>query len=304
MVGRQIPYCIVDVFTKSPFLGNPLAVIRDATALSDAEMQSIATEFGFSESSFILPSNTKDCAARVRIFTPTTEIPFAGHPNIGTAYVLASEDTVAMSLAGERFVLDELGGKVSVSIEYENNLPTGARIVAPQALEILGDCNIELMANCLGLGSDQLPGDGVGPCVASVGLPFAFVEVKNLDALSKIAVSIPHFQQAKVAGPETVDGFAICAYVRLKESSTGIDLRSRVFSPLGTPIEDPATGSASGALAALLAPPDRSFDYRVTIEQGVEMGRASQITVNMNADSDRPEIVGNCVTISTGVIHL
>jgi trans-2,3-dihydro-3-hydroxyanthranilate isomerase len=304
MANKDVPYSIIDVFTKSPFLGNPVAVVRDATGLSDVEMQSIATEFGFSESSFILPSNREDCAARVRIFTPTTEIPFAGHPNIGTAFVLATEDTVAGSLGSETFVLDELGGEVSVSIEYDNNLPTGARIVAPQALEILAECNTELMARCLGLQLDQLQIDRVGPCVASVGLPFAFVEVKDLDALSKIAVSIPHFQQAMSIGPETVDGFAICAYVRLDESAAEINLRSRVFSPLGIPLEDPATGSASGALAALLAPSDRSFDYQVNIAQGVEMGRASQIIVNMRADSDRPEIVGNCVTISTGVIHL
>ena len=304
MANKDVPYSIIDVFTKSPFLGNPVAVVRDATGLSDVEMQSIATEFGFSESAFVLPSHIRSCAARVRIFTTITEIPFAGHPNIGTAFAVATQDTVAERVGDGAFVFDELGGEVSVSIEYENNQPTGAKIVAPQELEILGSCELELLAKCLGLDSDQLLVNRIEPCVAAVGLPFAFVEVKDVGALSEIATSIPHFQKSRDVGPETVDGFAICAFVVVSETSGEINLRTRVLCPLGSPPEDPATGSAAGALAALLTLTERGTDRRVNITQGVEMGRASQITVVMRAHSSRPEIYGNCVTVSTGVIHL
>lgn len=304
MAPRNVPYSIVDVFTRTPFAGNPVAVIHDATKLSAEEMQSITTEFGFSESTFVLPPQDKAFVARVRIFTPITEIPFAGHPNIGTAFTVVTQDTVAGKVPDSEFVFDELGGSVSVRIEYENDLPTGARIVAPQELEILGQCEPALMAACLGLPIDSLPDGRINPCVASVGLPFAFVEVDDLAALSQIVPDIPSFQEARSVGPETVDGFAICAYTVISDSADEIKLRSRIFSPLGTPPEDPATGSASGALAALLAPSERTRNFRVNIEQGVEMGRASQITVNMRADSGHPEIIGSCVLVSTGTLHL
>ena len=304
MIYKDVPYSIIDVFTKSPFLGNPVAVIRDGTGLGDVEMQSIAAEFGFSETTFILPSSSTASVANVRIFTPITEIPFAAHPNIGTAFAIATQDTVVDYVADEMLVFDELGGEVLVSIEYEDSQVTGARIVVPQDLEILGKCDPELLSNCLGLSSSQLSIDRVEPCVATVGLPFAFVEVVNLAALSTIKVSIPNFNEAKAIGPETVDGFAVCAFVLVTEASDEINLRTRVFCPLGVPPEDPATGSASGALAALLMPPERNSDYRVNIEQGVEIGRPSQITVIMKAYSSRPEIVGSCVTVSTGFLHL
>ena len=304
MAYKDVPYSIIDVFTKSAFLGNPVAVIRDGTDLIDEEMQSIAAEFGLSETTFVLPPSNTASVASVRIFTPITEIPFAGHPNIGTAFAIATQDTVVDYVADGILVFDELCGVVSVSIEYEDSQVTGAKIVAPQNLEILGKCEPELLSNCLGLSSGQLSVNRVQPCVATVGLPFAFVEVTNLAALSNIEVSIPHFIEAKAIGPETVDGFAICAFVLLKESSGEIYLRTRVISPLGIPPEDPATGSASAALATLLIPPERSIDYRVNIEQGVEIGRPSQIIVNMKAHSSRPEIVGSCVTVSTGFLHL
>lgn len=304
MAERKIPYSIVDVFTDTPFLGNPLAVIHDASGLTQVEMHSIALEFGFSESTFILPPKSESYAAQVKIFTPMEEIPFAGHPNIGTAFTLATQDTAARDSADKRFVFAELGGDVFVQLEYENGEPAGAKIVAPQGVDVIGACEPELMAKCLGLSVDQLSPHAPGPCVASVGLPFAFVAVTDLDALSNITLSAQHFEQARVAGPETVDGFAICAYVLVDQGDNEMSLRSRVFSPLGMPAEDPATGSASGALAALLAPSQRETDFHVQIRQGVEMGRASQISVTLKADSDCPVIAGSCVTISTGTLHL
>ena len=304
MPDKNVPYSIIDVFTRSPFSGNPVAVIRDGTGLSDVEMQLIAKEFGFSETTFILPSSGATSAAKVRIFTPITEIPFAGHPNIGTAFAIATQDTIVDTVASGTFVLDEMGGEVLVSVEYEESLITGAKIVAPQELEILGICEPQILSDCLGLSFNQLLMNRVEPCVASVGLPFAFVELVDLAALASVEVSTANFHKARAIGPETVDGFAVCAFVLIEESIDEINLRTRVFSPLGTPPEDPATGSASGALAALLLPNERTTDRRVNIEQGVEIGRPSQITVNLKARSNRPEIVGTCVTVSTGDLHL
>ncbi len=305
MNQRNIPYSIVDVFTQTQFSGNPVAVIHDARQLSDEEMQSITVEFGFSETTFILPPENNASDARVRIFTPVEEIPFAGHPNIGTAFAIATNETVIGQVqANRQLIFDELGGSVAVSLQTENDQVTGAKITAPQALEVLGNCNIELVAQCLGLPPKNIVTERFSPCVATIGLPFAFVEVTNLDALGNIEMSIADFQQAKIQGPETVDGFAICVFTVLDQSDHDITIRSRVLSPLGFPPEDPATGSASGALAALLTPAQKTDNYGVNIEQGVEMGRPSQIRVNMPSKQSCPEIAGHCVNVSTGTLFL
>ena len=304
MTHKEITYSIVDVFTTTRFMGNPVAVIHDGTELSDAEMQSIAKEFGFSETTFVLPPNTKSSTAHVRIFTPVTEIPFAGHPNIGTAFVIATQSTVIGQMSAAMMIFEQLGGTVSVDLVFCNGKVTGAGILAPQRLEVLGNCDSEIVASCLSLPLSKLEIGRIEPCVASVGLPFAFVEIADLVSLSSIKPSIPFFEKAKVQGPETVDGFAVCAFVVVEELPKQISLRTRVFSPLGIPLEDPATGSASGALAALLTKPDTTSNYCVYIEQGVEMGRPSQIVVNMSSGTSKPEIVGNCVFVSSGVLYL
>ncbi len=304
MLKKEIPYSIVDVFTDKLFLGNPVAVIRDGTALSRDEMLSIAKEFGFSETTFILPPKNESSDANIRIFTPITEIPFAGHPNIGTAYVIATQDSVIVAPSTDILVFDELGGSVTASLVKSNGEISGAKILSPQPLSLLGQCSPKLIADCLNVSQRKLLGSRFSPCVASVGLPFAFVEIADLETLSNIELDISSFRNAKETGPQTVDGFAICAFVVQEEFENAIELRSRVFSPLGVPPEDPATGSASGALAALLAPNERKVVFRVDIEQGVEMGRASKISVNMAANSDLPEISGDCVGVSKGVLYL
>lgn len=304
MSRKTIPYSIVDVFTSERFRGNPVAVIRDATELNQHEMKSIAREFGFSETTFILPPDDPSCTARVRIFTPLTEIPFAGHPNIGTAFVMATEETVIGRASDKNFVFNELGGPVAIRLVRENGSCVGACITTPQPVERIGRCDPDLIAKCLGLRIDQLSTELLEPCVATVGLPFAFVELVDVSSLENIEISISDFNTAKSIGPETVDGFAICAFVVMARSNNEISLRARVLCPLGHPPEDPATGSAAGALAALLTPAERDNSYRVDIKQGVEMGRASHIEVRVPTAKGCPEISGRCVSVSTGDIYL
>lgn len=296
-----ISYSIVDVFTQTRFAGNPVAVIHDASALDTEQMQAIAQEFGFSETTFILPPEKAGFHARVRIFTPHDEVPFAGHPNIGTAFVMGRQATAGQGVLPDIAVLDELGGPVHVKIVREDEQVVGAEIEAPQALQLLGDVPVDVMAACLRLAGDKIVTRHVEPCVASVGLPFAFVELTDLDALGAVAPDIPSFRTAAETGPVTVDGFAICAFVVVDEAASQFVIRSRVLSPLGHPPEDPATGSASGALGALLTSVSDLSSTSFAITQGVEMGRTSDIAVEVAA-SGPVRIRGHCVEVSTGTM--
>lgn len=299
-----VTYSIVDVFTRQRFSGNPVAVIHDAGGLDGATMQAIAREFGFSETTFILEPETPDATARVRIFTPFDEIPFAGHPNIGTAFVIASEATVAASRTGRDMRFEELGGIVSVRLIIEAAGVAGAEITAPEPLRRLGSVAPDLMAQCLGVPVQAIRADRWAPCVASVGLPFAFVELASLDSLSAVVSDSAAFRKASTVGPRTVDGFAVCAFVVIGEGDNGMTLRTRVLSPLGHPPEDPATGSASGALGALLSGSRHDRPRRYEILQGVEMGRPSEITVETPGPDQPPVISGHCVPVATGTLHV
>ncbi len=298
-----VAYSIVDVFTDTQFAGNPVAVIHDARGVSTEQMLKIAREFGFSETTFILPPRTDAQTARVRIFTPLEEIPFAGHPNIGTAFVISQQQTVTRPAVAGRLIFDEWGGEVPVDLLTDGSRVVGAAIDAPQGLQILGEAPHGRMARCLAIEPQGVVLDHFRPCVASVGLPFAFVQLRTVEALGEISPDIHAFREAAKAGPKTVDGFAICAFVIVKETPESLHFRSRVLSPLGHPPEDPATGSASGALAALLS---RSLGkgVRCHITQGVEMGRPSDIVVDALFDSDRIVISGRCVAVSTGTLSI
>ena len=284
-------------------MGNPLAVIKDATSLSSDEMLLVAREFGFAETSFILPPENVSSDARVRIFLPSEEVPFAGHPNIGTAYVIATENTVVGRPTSNQLVFDELGGAVNVKLTGSDGDITGASITAPQSLEVLGECDRELIARCLTLPIEKILVNRIAPCVASVGLRFAFVEVSDLNALASIKLDTAAFEEARTRGPETVDGFALSPFVVVSESKNEINLRVRSLSPFAIPIEDPACGSGSGALAAMLTPQNCEGGYQANIDHGVEIGRSSQITVNMSTSASCPKISGHCVTISNGVLN-
>jgi len=261
-------YFICDVFTDTPFGGNPLAVLPDASGLDTDRMQQIAREFNFSETSFVFPPEAGG-DRRVRIFTPKVEVPFAGHPNIGTAFVLAASG----ELDGRESVLfEEAAGKVRVSIDRGAGAdgPVRCELAAPAPLQLSEPASAELVAGALSLEPGDLVTETHLPQAASVGLPFLMVELPDAATLARARIDAEMFEVIAEAGlpPD------IHMYVR---SDDDYDIRARMFAPLDGVPEDPATGSANCALAGLLAhyAPGDDCDLTWRILQGAEMGRPS-----------------------------
>ncbi|MGO8104022.1 PhzF family phenazine biosynthesis protein [Rhizobium leguminosarum] len=304
---NTLSYVTVDVFTSTRFEGNPLAVISDARGLSDAAMQKIATEFNYSEVTFVLPPEDPQNSARVRIFTPTMEIPFAGHPNVGTAYVLGQQAEIFGKPVGDTLRFEEKAGIVEVSLKRSGGKVAAAAIRAPQPLTIGDTIAAETIAGCVSLNPGVIVSTTHAPVLASVGLNFAVAEVNGLEALATARPNLAGFQAA--AGRQTTSGhdFSLFLYVRAAENPWNI--RARMFAPLDNVPEDPATGSASAALGAYLVSlaPDADMNVRITIEQGVEMGRRSVITLDVvKSGGIVTDVVisGGCVSVMRGEISL
>ncbi|WP_414735927.1 PhzF family phenazine biosynthesis protein [Ensifer adhaerens] len=304
---RSVDYVTVDVFTEDRFAGNQLAVIPDARGLSDAQMQAIATEFGYSEVTFVLPPEDPANTARVRIFTPTIEIPFAGHPNVGTAFVVGQRAELFGRATGDHLRFEELAGLVEVALSRADGAVTGARIVVPRALSIGPSIDVETIAACAMLPPDAVSTRNHAPVRVSVGLPFAVAELKDVTALSATRPNVTAFEAANGRYKPDEDSFSLFLYARSAERPW--QLRARMFAPLDNVIEDPATGSASAALGAYLVSllPEKTIDVDLTIEQGVEMGRRSIIEVSVSKQGGtvrRTSIAGACVTAMRGSIAL
>jgi len=251
------------VFTDRRFGGNPLAVLLDARGLDDAQMQAIAREFNLSETTFVLPPRDPAHAAEVRIFTPLTELAFAGHPNVGTALVLAAH----MPERPDALVFEERAGLVPIRFDWSD--PPRATLEAPRPLERGAELPAELVAACVGLEPDQIVTRSHAPCIAGVGTDFVVAEV-TLAGLAAAAPDVPAMRAAAKRFPVRPIGFPVHLYTR-----DGAALRTRMFSPLSGIPEDPATGSANAALTALLLAVDRADEHKIIIYQGVEMGRPS-----------------------------
>jgi trans-2,3-dihydro-3-hydroxyanthranilate isomerase len=303
----SVAYEVVDVFTTTRFGGNPLAVILDARELDGALMQQIAAEFGFSETTFVLPPADPQHTAHVRIFTPTNEIPFAGHPNVGTAFVLARRGEVFGRPIGEQMRFEELAGLIDVRIVHSDGAVTGAAITAPRPLEVGQEVAVEIVAACASLA----PGDVVvaahPPRIVSVGLPFVVAELTSRAALARARPNINSFAEADAAMAPLDGRFSLFLYVRTP--GVAQDLSARMFAPLDNVIEDPATGSASAALAAYHATlmPEADAEVALTIEQGVDMGRPSQIRLQVRkAGGVVQQVVvgGDCVAVMRGEIEV
>lgn len=297
-------FVTVNVFTDKRFGGNPLAVFPDAAGLTDGQMQDIAAEFNLSETTFVLPPADPRHHARVRIFTPKTEMPFAGHPNVGTGFVLAR-------LAGdppEHYTFEEIAGLVRVHILRDaGGVITGARILAPHSLQLDIAVPSELVAACAGLAESDIVSGTHAPIVASVGTPFVIAEVASLAALARARPSIPAFEDAAGRFPSLSGRFNVLLYTRRGDSF--IHLRTRMFAPLSGVLEDPATGSANAALAALLTSlaPGDNVDLHYDIEQGIEMGRPSQIIASGSKTAEGPvlaTVAGNCVPVGRGTLEV
>ena len=296
-------FVTVDVFTDRRFGGNPLAVFPAASGLSDADMQALAREFNYSETTFVLPPERPEHTARVRIFTPAGELSFAGHPNVGTGYVLARRH-----VGGDRLTFEERAGLVEVRLQRGPAAEiSGAEIAAPQPLSTGAEVDADLVARAAGLMPTDVRRDTHPPLVAGVGTPFVFAELAGLDALSRARPSAEAFAAAAARHGDPGIDFSLHLYVR--DPAQPRYLRARMFAPLiGVP-EDPATGSANAALAALLlhVAPGAPAELQFNIEQGEEMGRPSLLRAvarRAPGGAVHATVAGNCVPVLRGWVDL
>ncbi|MEQ9693940.1 PhzF family phenazine biosynthesis protein [Shimia sp. SDUM112013] len=254
-------YVVYDVFTDKPFGGNQLAVFPDATDLAEDQLQSIAAEFNFSEVTFVYPSENPDHTAKVRIFTPTMEVPFAGHPTIGTAVALADLGQ------GPEMVLDLGIGPLACRADAGH-----AQFTTNAPLETLARPDPDLVARALGISRDAILTTTHAPTMVSLGLGFTITELDCRDTLAALETDIAAFRTGNARYPSGLD-FAQFAYVR-----EGDVIHARMFAPLDNIPEDPATGSACATLGALLAE-IAGQDVTLRVHQGDDMGRPSVIGV-------------------------
>ena len=293
-------YYTCDVFTETRFGGNPLAVLPKAEGLSDHQMQQITREFNFSESTFVFPA--KAHTRHVRIFTPAAEIPFAGHPNVGTAFVLAAAGEFGEINSSLTVTFEEEAGLVSVAIRAEEGKIVSCELAAPQSLSLGKTVPVELVAAAVSLNREDIVTDTHQPQVCSVGLPFVITELKDRPALERARINMSGFDA--LADVDIKPSMHL--YVRVND---GFDIRARMFAPLSGVPEDPATGSASCALAALLAyykeKPNGSFVWRIA--QGVEMGRPSTLLARAEKADGTVQatwVGGSSVMVSEGFIQV
>ena len=287
----MLRFHIYDVFTDTPFTGNPLAIVEGADALSSAQMQTLARQFNLSETIFIQRPATPEHSAKVRIFFPTAEIPFAGHPTIGCALHLAGDSET-------RITLEEQAGLVPVGITRDGPIPL-AEFTAPKLPVRHADTPPQaLIAAALGLSTHDL-----GPHAPGVwegGPPFLYIPVTSLDALALARPQEPAWSDLMRAA--RVD----CAYLYTVHGS---GYRARMFSPSAGIPEDPATGSASAILAAQLLANGALAEGTTVLflTQGVEMGRPSDIRLTVDVTADQItaiRIAGRAVKIAEGQIRI
>jgi len=290
-------YFLCDVFTDRAFGGNALAVFPHADGLTAEQMQKIAREFNFSESAFVFPAEQYG-DHKVRIFTPTREVPFAGHPNVGTAFVLAESGAIALHDNQAQVVFEELAGLVSVELNRREDGLLEARVSAPERLSLGETVTAERLAEAVFLSAYDISVQHHQPQVISVGLPFLCAEVSNLPALQRARPNTAAIEQLEA------DGIVadIHLYTHLNESG---GLQARMFAPLDGVPEDPATGSANAALAGLLAhlQPADSGQFSWSINQGVEMHKPSLIRASASKKANKitdVTIAGTCVMLSQG----
>ena len=288
----------VDVFTDRRFGGNPLAVLPNAVGLDTAQMQAIANEFNLSETTFVQPPKDGSHSAEVRIFTPKYEMNFAGHPNVGTAFVVGRRGH-----PHDPLLFEEKAGLVPLDLLRADGEIVGARLTTPQPLKRGEEMEAEIVAAACALDPADIEVRQHKPCVAGCGTVFLFAQVKTRQALQRAQpqthVFTRHFP---------VDG-ATGIHLYLLDGADGIDVRTRMFAPLHGVHEDPATGSANAALVALLASvrPEADLSLNLRIAQGVEMGRPSLLEGMVEKHGGTvgiPRLGGRCVPVMTGTIEV
>ncbi len=297
---RSIEYMIYDVFTEKALTGNQLGVILDASGLSGVEMQAIAREFNIAETIFFLPPDNPEYAAKVRIFMPLGELPFAGHPTIGGAIAFAGKNRLA---AGAKIVLEEEIGPIACVVSADEFGGKSSFVAARLPEELSFNFNILDLCNALNLDPKAVGFNDYQILVTSGGVPYVTIPVKSLNDLANAKVDADKWlkldvhKQGKYAAP----------YLYCREGLGAF--RVRMFAPWDGIPEDPATGSAAVAFAKTLQKFEFNADgsHKVMINQGVEMGRPSQIGLSLTIENGNlysVEISGNAVRVAEGRLFL
>ena len=309
MVMRKARYVRVDVFTKRPFCGNPLAVFPEADSLTKGQMQLLAKEMNLSETTFVVrPSKGSKADFRVRIFVPDNEIPYAGHPTIGTFYVLAEEGRIDLEGPVTRVWMEAIAGVMPVDIHSSRGKVT--RVVTHQNRPEFGPPveDVGTVAEALSLDEDDFDPDRMPVQLVSTGLPWLIAPVRSRRAVERAAGNATAFAYAIKGLPKGVVDIYVTSLDPVEKGST---THSRGFSLVARNIvEDPATGSASGCLGAYLVEHGlvpRRRSVKVVNEQGYEMGRPSRIDIEVVTDGPRIEQVmvgGSVVRMMDGHAYL
>jgi trans-2,3-dihydro-3-hydroxyanthranilate isomerase len=292
----ELQYEVVDVFTRKPLEGNPLAVFTNAVDIDGSLMQRIAKELNLAETAFILPPTREGCDVRVRIFTPSQEMLFAGHPTIGSAFVARKNGFVARDAMN--FVLEENVGPVPIRVEGNSDPLLWLRT---PPITKRGSFDRAACARSVGLSPDDLLPDV--PCeIWTAGNPNLYIAVRDRDAVDRAAVDTAALRELYANESE-----GICTFVFAPDSQGAY---SRMFAPkLGVP-EDPATGSATGPLAAFMIEygiaPSTADGARFISEQGAKMGRRSELHVRLNGERGRDgiEVGGYVAPLTVATMRL
>lgn len=286
----------VDVFTDRRFGGNPLAVFPRAEGISAEDMLRLAAEMNLSETTFVLPPEDPANTARVRIWNRSHEMPFAGHPMVGTAFVLARRQHEAP----EPMRFEVPAGLVEVRLRREGGEVRGAVIEAPRPLSLGIRLPAAEIARCVGIGEDEVVPGNHPPILASMGNTYVIAEVET-EALSRAVPELNAFRQVRESHPDLAGRFSLYLYTR-----QGASIGARMFAPLVGTFEDPATGSAATPLAGLLLSLSGGDRAAYEIRQGVQMGRPSllEAAAFRTAEGIRATVGGSCVPVFRGEAFL
>jgi len=298
-------YVLLDVFTDTPLTGNPLAVVLDCEGLDGERMLRIAREFNLSETVFVLPAINPVHTAQLRIFTPTAELPFAGHPTVGSAVLLARRSMGDVEEFEKVLVLEEGVGPVRCGVWGRGPKQGHAIFDVPRLpVEMAAPQDRDAVAGALGLVAAEIGFENHRPSAWSAGMPVTFVPVRNLAAMSKVMPQ-PALWSAAFGAPVPDVAFL---YTR-ETTGLGRHFHARMFAPTFGLTEDPATGAAAAAFAGVVqafdTPPAGS--RRIVIEQGFEMGRPSLITLEMDSEGGRlvaARVGGDAVIVAEGVLDV
>ncbi len=296
-------YAILDVFTDTPLAGNGLAVVLDASGLDAAQMQAIAREFNQSETVFVLPAANPVHSARLRIFTPASEVPFAGHPTVGSAVLLATRKAADGGSGKEMMLLlEETVGLVRAGVFIKDERAGHAIFDVPVLpVPVPAEFDRDAVAAALGLRPSEIGFENHKLGAWSAGLPFVFVPLSGLDAMANAKPNLVAW-----SGTFGSPMASVWLYCRETEHS-GSDFHARMFAPGYGIAEDPATGSAVAAFAGVVHRFDElpSGSHRHVIEQGLEMGRPSKITLEIDVAGGEVSAVrigGNAVVVAEGTL--